>query len=76
MLFSFLFKTYVTSSPAIAHPQLRRISPLLMWRLGDKRPAPQSGARDVDGQKWVIAPVSGETGDQIGMNLGGCSRLD
>lgn len=42
--------------------------------LSDKLVA-YSVARDVDGQNWVIAPVSGEK-DQIGMSLGGWSLVD
>lgn len=45
-----------------------------MWWLGDKLVA-YSVARDVDGQNWVIALVSGEQ-NQIGMSLGDWSCLD
>lgn len=52
---------------------LKDLSPL-MWWLGDKLVA-YSVARDVDGQNWVIALVSGEQ-NQIGMSLGDWSCLD
>lgn len=52
---------------------MKDLSSLMRW-LGDKLVA-YSGARDVDGQKWVIALVSGDR-DQIGMSLGGWSHGD
>lgn len=69
-----LFNSMCHISPCCySFTAMKDISPL-MWWLGNKLVA-YSWAKDVNGQNWVIALVSGER-DQIGMSLGGWSHVD